>query len=789
MNLKEYIIVPTEKVILPYEDSTLILNKEEFDFLKENMNIIVGFYKSDSIANTIIVNHEDKVIFLSKYATYSIITFIREVNEEEIEVHIKGLHRTLILSTHTSLLDHQRKAIIGEATIFNPIIAPDAYKAFNDLRLNICDILASHKSTTNVYETLSLPPLEFFYFVIKELSSNSEYKQMQLEEENIIHGLQSIVRLFGHLNEKAKEDIDQEIYQKVKEVIEKNQREYLLSEKMKAIKKELDKSTGADDNNIEDEIKNHLHMPETVKRILLKEYEKIKHNNPLSSEYTVTKNYLTTSLSLPWGIYSNLSNTTLREAEDILNKEHYGLEEVKENILQYLATALQTQQKVVKVLLLVGPPGVGKTSIGASIAKCLKREFVFLSLASISDMADLTGHRRTYVGSYPGMIISKLIEAKVSNPLIFLDEVDKIKKSHNDPINILVALLDPTQNHRFTDNFLGYAFDISKAVFILTANTLNNIPDYLRSRMEVIEVDGYTLYEKIEISKKFLIPKLYSDLSVLDKEITITDEAIKYIIKHYTREMGVRHLQKLLNNIISKAIYINMKSKEEITDKRKIKKKFSPINISIHNIRDFTSNIEMDFNISLSHSEAIGLAWTSVGGDVLKIQAVFVESPKNEITITGNLGTVMQESAKVAYSLVKQSTLIKQFKLADNFFNTHSLHIHVPEGAIPKDGPSAGVTMYTAILLAVANQQVKGGGHRKSPFLAMTGEVSLSGEVLAIGGVKQKLLAALNYGINNVVLPKKNEIYVKKIVGFPFEEINIQYVSNVAELEKIIFPV
>lgn len=771
MNLQEYILIPVlENVVLPYENTTLIISNIWKNILQQNTKMIVGFYKVDSLQNTVLLNHNEKIMMISKYATLVSITNIIETENNEIEVTIQGLHRVLVISTKIV----QQQIIMAEITNYNPVIPDESYREFDDMRLSICDIIRSQKPETNIFKLLAMSPLEFFYYSVKDLCPNNViYKQSQLEEDNIIHGLQSLVQEFFHLNSKFKDQIEQEVYKKVKEEIEKHQKKYLLDAQMNTIKKELEKIVPSDENNIEEEIKNHPHLPEAIKKTLLKEYEKIRHNNPLSSEYTVTKNYLTTSLSLPWGKFSDLSQGTLKEAEDILNKDHYGLDDIKDNILEYLATAFKTHQNTVKVLLLVGPPGVGKTSIGSSIAKCLKRQFVFISLTSVSDMADLVGHRRTYVGSYPGLLITKMIEAGVSNPLIFLDEVDKMKRNYTDPSNILVPLLDPTQNHNFTDNFLGYPFDMSKAIFVLTANTTDSIPDYLLSRMEVVRIDGYTIYDKIHIAKDFLIPKLYKELSITKEEITITDEAIKRIIKHYTREMGVRYLNKLLSNILSKSIYINMKNKETL------KKEPPKITISLKNLNKFTNKMELDFSININHSESLGLAWTSVGGDLLKIQALFLPSSKGEVVVTGNLGQVMQESVKVAYSLVKQSSLLATLDINESFFNSHNLHIHVPEGGVPKDGPSAGVTIYTAILLAIKN--------KKSPPIAMTGEISLSKEVLPIGGIKQKLLAALMYGIHKVIVPKKNQQDVKKIKNFPFNEIQIYYISSIEELELIIF--
>lgn len=777
MNLKEYVLIPLfDNVVLPYEHTVLKINKNLQAILKTSDQVIIAFEKVDIIENSITLEYADKALMIGKYATIVTIHSINETeNIDEIEISVTGIARVMILGTRVI----EDNTILAEATIYNPTISDDSYKEFNDVRLSLCDIMQSLRPSIEMYTMLAMTPLEFFYFVLKELGdSNIAYKQVNLEQQNILEGLQSIFKLFFQYNKKFQESIEQELHDKFKKNIEEYQRNYFLNEQLKVVKKELEKINPIDENNIECRIKEHPHIPENIKKILLKEYEKIRHNNALSSEYTVTQNYLNISLALPWGQFSNLTNITLKKAQEILNHEHYGLEDVKENILQYLAAILQTKQNVLKVLLLVGPPGVGKTSIGQSIAKCLNRKFIFISLTSVTDIADLTGHRRTYVGAYPGQLVTKITEAGVMNPVILLDEVDKMinSKYGTNPMNVLVSLLDPTQNNNFTDNFLGYPFDMSKVVFILTANTIEDIPYYIRSRIEIIHIDGYTLDEKSHIVTRSLLPKIYKNLCISSKKIDITDEAIHSIIKNYTREMGVRHLNQVLNRVLQKALYIRMQQEEE----QKISKKTT---ISKKNLKEFVNDIEIDFDLTIYPSEVIGLAWTSVGGDVLKIQAVFLESSTSGLVITGNIGKVMEESAKVALSLIKESHFIKTLKVPEKFFSTHSLHIHVPEGAVPKDGPSAGVTIYSAILLALKNK-VKNTNQR-APIIAMTGEVSLSRDVLPVGGIKQKILAAQMYGIKEVILPKKNKANVEKLKNLSLENIKIHFISQISELEKI----
>lgn len=776
MNLKQNIIIPLiDNVVLPFEKSTIIIKKKWLNIINPSIEIVISFYKT-TIENTVpIIINETTTVLLSKYGTLCKILKINEVSDEEVQLVLEGISRVIILKTEIK----NDEIFYGEITNLNPTVPKDAHKIFNSLRISITDILVSENPNINIYKLLAMFPLEFFYNALIELTQNDiEYKKIQLEEDNIISGLKSLYQLFFHLNTKFKEEVEQEVYDKFKKNIEEHQKNYLLNEQIRTIRKELDKNNPTGDENLEEEIKNHQFIPENIKKILLKEFDKIRNNNMLSTEYTIAKNYIFTSLSLPWGKYSQFKETSILAAEKILNDDHYGLEDVKENILEYLSTAFKTNQNNVKVLLLLGPPGVGKTSIGESIAKCLERKFIFISLNSISDMADLVGHRRTYVGAYPGQIINKITEAGVFNPLIFLDEVDKIKTNYNNPMNVLVSLLDSTQNNTFTDNFLGYGIDLSKCIFVLTANSTEYIPDYLMSRMEKIYVDGYSIYEKVHIVKDFLLPKIFKTLNIKENEISMNEESILYVIKHYTREMGVRSLNKLLSNIISKCIYLNMRNKELAINE-------IITNINMDNIKKLINKKEMDFHLNLSANEIIGLAWTSIGGDVLKIQCNIYSTPnKGDILLTGKLGDVMKESSRVAFTLIKNNPLLIDLGLKEDFFLNHSFHIHVPEGAVPKDGPSAGVTLYSVLTLAIKNKLEN--KNEIAPRIGMTGEISLSGEVLPIGGVKQKLLGAYMHEVKEIILPEKNRYDYESLKNFP-TDIKVHFISYVEELNEIIF--
>lgn len=782
MDFKQSIILPVlNNVILPYEKNKIIIDKKWKEHLQINSEIVLGFYKKFAEESIILNNQNFTKEFISKYGT---LCKIVEINDsfDEFAIIIESIERVLILRTFLV-----EDIFYGDINTCNPILNKDSYKTFNNLRVSILDILHSLNEEINLYNYLTMLPVEFFYSTVNELSKNNiEYKLIQLEENDIINGLKSLYQIYFHLNKKFKEEVEEDMYDKFKKNVEELQRNYLLNEQIKTIKKELDKNNPNGDENLDEEIKKHPSIPESVKKILLKEYDKIKNNSILSTEYTITKNYITISLNVPWGKYSHFDDLAILESEKILDEDHYGLEDVKNNILEYLATAFKTKQTNVKVLLLIGPPGVGKTSIGESISKCLKRKFLFISLNSITDMADLVGHRRTYVGAYPGQIINKIIESGVMNPLIFLDEVDKIKNTYNNPINVLVSLLDPTQNNNFTDNFLGYGVDLSQCIFILTANSTDNLPDYLLSRMEKIYIDGYSIYEKVQIVKRFLLPKTYKNLLLKENEVVFTDDAILYIIKHYTMEMGVRSLNKLLNNIVSKYIYMSMKNEEllklniEIKEEEKV---FSEININ--NIKKYINKKEIDFELHLEPNEIIGLAWTSVGGSVLKIQSFIYNTPnKGELILTGKLGDVMKESSRVALTLIKTNSLLLNYGLKEDFFINHSIHIHVPEGAVPKDGPSAGVTLYTALFLSIKNKLLN--ENKIAPSIGMTGEISLNGEVMPIGGVKQKILGAYMYGIKEIILPYKNRYDFEILKNMP-KDIKTHFVKNVDELIEIMF--
>ena len=548
--------------------------------------------------------------------------------------------------------------------------------------------------------------------------------------------------------------------------MEKTQREYYLNEQLKAIQKELgDIEDGKDEvKQLEEAIKK-CKMTKEAEEKSLSELKKLKTMSPMSAESTVVRNYLDWMIGLPWQKMSEV-NTDIKRAEDILNKDHYGLEKVKDRILEFLA--VQSRIKKIKgpILCLVGPPGVGKTSLGKSIAKSTGREFVRMSLGGVRDEAEIRGHRRTYIGSLPGKIIQLMKKAGTKNPLILLDEIDKIGMDYRgDPSSALLEALDPEQNNAFNDHYLEVDYDLSNVMFVTTANTLN-IPSPLLDRMEVIRISGYTEQEKTEIAKKYLIPKQIKENGLKQNELTIKEEAIKEIIRKYTRESGVRGLERELSKLSRKSV-------KEIVSKIKLNISVDDKNIDQYlGVKKFKyGEIENEDKVGV----VTGLAWTEVGGELLSIESLVMPG-KGKLEHTRKLGDVMKESIKAAKSFVRSRCL--DYGIIPPTFEKKDIHIHVPEGATPKDGPSAGIAMVTSIVSALAGVPVK-------KDVAMTGEVTLRGRVLPIGGLKEKLLAALRGGIKTAIIPSENEKDLKELPKNILEGLKIIPVKDVEEVLKI----
>lgn len=560
-------------------------------------------------------------------------------------------------------------------------------------------------------------------------------------------------------------EVENKIKSRVKKQMEKSQKEYYLNEQMKAIQKEL--GDGDEDNEIAEYTKKieKTKLSKEAREKALSEVKKLKTMSAMSSEATVVRNYLDWLLDIPWKKRSKV-NKDLAKALAILEKDHYGLEKVKERIIEYLAVQSRADKVKGPILCLVGPPGVGKTSLGKSIARATGRSFVRASLGGMRDEAEIRGHRRTYIGSMPGKIIKGMKKAATSNPLFLLDEIDKLGNDwRGDPSSALLEVLDPEQNAAFNDHYLEVDYDLSDVMFVTTANSLD-MPRPLLDRMEVIRLSGYTEDEKIEIAKRHLIPKIFEENAVKEKELEITDDAIRSIIRYYTREAGVRNLERELATIARKAV------KEILLNKEK------KVKVSEKNIDKYLGVIKYRYGEAEAEDHigvTTGLAWTEVGGDILFIEAVDMPG-KGKITQTGKLGDVMKESIETAYSVVRSHS--EQLGIDPEVFEKTDIHVHVPEGATPKDGPSAGIAMYTTLVSVLTKIPV-----RKD--VAMTGEITLQGRVLPIGGLKEKLLSALRGGIKTVIIPKDNEKDLEEIPDNVKAGMKIIPVSEVREVIDI----
>ena len=589
--------------------------------------------------------------------------------------------------------------------------------------------------------------------VASHLNIKISEKQDILEVTSVSKRLEQV---YSHMEgEMSVLQVEKKIRNRVKRQMEKTQREYYLNEQMKAIQKELGESDDGRDelSELEERIEK-TKLSKEAKAKAEAEMKKLRQMSPMSAESTVVRNYLDWLLSIPWGTKAKVKKD-LDKAEEILDTDHYGLEKVKERILEYLAVQKRTNQLKGPILCLVGPPGVGKTSLGKSIARSTGREFVRVSLGGVRDESEIRGHRRTYIGSMPGKIIQSMKKAKKTNPLFLLDEIDKMGRDfRGDPASALLEVLDPEQNNTFSDHYLEVDYDLSDVMFVTTANSLD-MPQPLLDRMEIIRIPGYTEDEKVEIARRHLIPKQIENHGIKENEWHVTDEGLLGLIRYYTREAGVRNLEREIANLVRKAV-------------REIESgKAKSVEVTIDNLDDYAGvrkyrygEIEGDNMIGV----VTGLAWTSVGGDILKIEAVKMPG-KGRMTPTGNLKDVMKESVSAAASWVRSRS--QTFGIKPPVFDKTDIHIHVPEGATPKDGPSAGVAMATAIVSVLTGIPI-----RKD--IAMTGEISLRGRVLAIGGLKEKLLAALRAGVTTVLIPDENE---KDLADIP---------QNVKEALKII---
>jgi ATP-dependent Lon protease len=599
--------------------------------------------------------------------------------------------------------------------------------------------------------------------IAQNLQLSIEEKQELLEIFDPIERLNRIADVLDIEIEKL--NMDRTIQTRVKRQMERAQKEYYLNEKIKAIQKEL----GRGEKSEFDELKKKIDtagMPKEVHEKAIQELKKLEAMPPMSAESTVSRNYLDWLLAVPWKKKSK-EIRNIEHAEKILNQDHYGLEKIKDRILEFLAVRQLVKNPKGSILCFVGPPGVGKTSLGMSIAKATGRKFVRMSLGGVRDEAEIRGHRRTYIGALPGQIIQMMKKAGTKNPVFMLDEVDKMASDfRGDPSSALLEVLDPEQNWMFQDHYLDVEYDLSQVFFVATANVLHTIPAALQDRMEVLRLHGYTELEKVEIAKQFLVRKQREATGLTEKQLTFGDDALREIIRSYTREAGVRNLEREIGNISRKvarkvvkdATYTNALTAEKVNEF-----------LGVTKFRDTLANEKSEVGL------VTGLAWTEVGGSILSTEVAIVDG-KGKLTITGQLGDVMQESAHAAMSYVRSRAA--RLGIAKDFYRNVDIHIHVPEGAIPKDGPSAGITMATAISSALSKIPVR-------RDIAMTGEITLRGKVLPIGGLKEKLLAALRAGIKEAIIPKENEKDLADVPENIRGQMKVHFVENMDQVLKV----
>jgi ATP-dependent Lon protease len=601
--------------------------------------------------------------------------------------------------------------------------------------------------------------------IAAHLQVGVEEKQNLLE---IISPVERLSRIVAVLEaEVDKLQVDRRIQSRVKKQMEKAQKEYYLNEKMKAIQRELGRKD--DKGNEVDDLKKKIEqarMPKEVERKALDELKRLEAMPPMSAEATVSRNYLDWLVGVPW-VKKTKESRDLKRAETILNEDHFGLEKIKDRIIEFLAVRVLVKKPKATILTLAGPPGVGKTSLAKSIARAMNRKFVRLSLGGVRDEAEIRGHRRTYIGAFPGQIIQMMKKAGTMNPVFLLDEVDKMSMDfRGDPSAALLEVLDPEQNHTFLDHYLDVEYDLSNVMFICTANVLHTIPQALRDRMEVLQLAGYTEYEKIEIARRFLMPKAVEGSGLSEKNLTIPDEAFQTIIQRYTREAGVRNLEREISSICRKV------ARKVVVEGAEFREDMTPEKITEYlGVPRFRPSIAEEKN---EIGIATGLAWTEVGGEILVTEATLMPG-RGRLTLTGKLGDVMQESAQAAMSWVRSKT--SELGIPGDFSRRTDVHVHIPEGAIPKDGPSAGITLASALVSALTRVPIR-------RDVAMTGEITLRGKVLPIGGVKEKVLAAHRAGLRNVILPRDNEKDLADIPKNVLDAMNVNLVETMDEVLK-----
>jgi ATP-dependent Lon protease len=727
------------------------------EVMKNDKKIILATQKNSEI-------DDPKKTDIFMYGCEGSILQLLKLPDGTVKVLVEGTKRVKILD-----FKDNEKFIICDFTAFNDVVNKDedlyplAVTALRRLEKLTSVNKKISSETINTIKQLK-DPSQIADNIASHVSATISEKQQIFETIDVKKRLNSIIKIME--NETSIIGVEKRIRGRVKTQMEKTQREYYLNEQLKAIQKELGEiEDGKDESSSLNKAIIKSKMPKDVEKKCLQELKKLKNMSPMSAEATVVRNYLDWMTELPWYKKSEV-DIDLTKALNILDKDHFGLEKVKERIIEFLAVQKRMEKIKGPILCLVGPPGVGKTSLGKSIARATNREFVRMSVGGMRDEAEIRGHRRTYIGSLPGKIIQMMKKAGTKNPLILLDEIDKIGNDYRgDPSSALLEALDPEQNTTFNDHYLEVDYDLSDVMFVTTANTLNIIPPLL-DRMEVIRLAGYTEDEKINIANKYLLPKQIKDNGVKEKEMKLGNDIIKEIIRSYTKESGVRNLEREISKVARKVV------KKVVSGEEK------EVSVNQKNLADFLGIPKFKFGELESEDRVgivTGLAWTEYGGEILKIETVTMPG-KGRMQITGKLGDVMQESVKAAKSFVRSKCL--EYGIIPPLFEKKDFHIHVPEGATPKDGPSAGIGMVTSIVSSITGIPVR-------RDVAMTGEVTLTGQVLPIGGLKEKLLAAHRAGIKEVLIPKENE---KDLVDMPkkiTDDIKITSVDHADQVLKV----
>lgn len=743
-------------------------------FVGRDLSVLaVKLSESDYQGEILLVSQQDslsediKPDNLADYGTVCRIinTMPHETDKNCLKVLLEGLYRVKINQTTT----FDNNAIIGEFDRNDLIdnIAPDELPARRDMLLQMFGeyaetVLRNHREILKVASNFD-DMAEMLYFIATRINLELDKKIHLLTLDNTQSLYDDVIEQL--VAKKAEHELESELAEQVRRQMESNQREYFLNEKMKAIKGELsDLNDDFDDDD--DELRARLDeadLPDDVRKKAESEFKKLTMMPASSSEASVVRGYVEWILDTPWNKTTKTS-VKLDRAKEVLDKDHYGLDDIKDRILEYLAVQARVKKLQGPILCLVGPPGVGKTSLGESIARATGRKFTKMALGGVRDEAEIRGHRRTYIGAMPGKIVQSLAKVETKNPLFLLDEIDKMAQDfRGDPASALLEVLDPSQNNAFNDHYLDLDLDLSQVMFVCTANSMD-IPPALLDRMEIIRLPGYTEDEKLAIANQYLIPKAIKNNGLKEREIDITDEAVMSIIRHYTKEAGVRNLEREINKISRKAVRKALEHKTTDT-----------LIVNDDNISDFLGVKSFDYGLAEKDPEVgriTGLAWTSVGGELLTIETATM-SGKGELILTGSLGDVMKESIRAAMSVVRANG--ERFGISYDKVKELDVHVHMPEGATPKDGPSAGIALTTALVSALTGIAVRAD-------IAMTGEVTLRGKVLRIGGLKEKLLAAHRGGITHVLIPQSNQRDLSEIPDNVKEGLKITAVESIDEV-------